>query len=210
MARARHVPPPPLGPLPQSPSDFDGQALPLVRLDRSWERMHACAYGAIYFNRKNTGRFNAPDEEYGVMYMGGDMACCFVETFGRLDTPAGTTVRSVSEMQLINMCISTIRSLRPLALVDLTGPGLRRIGADARLIAGDYRESQRWGLALWAHPNQPDGILYPARHDPSLQSVALFDRARDAVEAGASHALSTLNDADLAALLDRYNFSLRP
>ena len=144
------------------------------------------------------------------MYVGDSLACCFVETFGRLDTPAATTVRSVSEARLRDVCIAVIAPVRPLALVDLTGPGLRRIGADARLIAGDYSASQRWGLAIWAHPTQPDGMLYPARHDPSLQSVALFDRAWDAVAAGATHPLSALDDAELAVLLDRYTFSLRP
>lgn len=171
--------------------------------------MHSCVHGPIYFNAGNTARFNAPNGEYGTIYMGDSLACCFVETFGRLDTPTATTVRSVSEAQLRASCIAEIAPLRPFALVDLTGPGLRRIGADARLIAGDYSASQQWGLAIWAHPAQPDGIFYPARHDPSLHSVALFDRAQDAVTAGTSHPLSTLDDAELAALLDRYSFSLR-
>jgi len=184
--------------------------LPLIHLDRPWQRAPSCARDPIYFNPRNTARFNAPNGEYGTMYMGDSLACCFVETFGRLDTLAATTARSVSEAQLRDLCIARIASVRPLALVDLTGPGLRRIGADARLIAGDYGESQRWGLAIWAHPTQPDGLLYPARHDPSLQSVALFDRAGDAVIAGATHPLSTLDDAELAVLLDRYTFSLRP
>jgi len=184
--------------------------LPFIHLDRPWQRAHGCAHGPIYFNPRNTARFNAPNGEYGTMYVGDSLACCFVETFGRLDTPAATTVRSVSEARLRDVCIAVIAPVRPLALVDLTGPGLRRIGADARLIAGDYSASQRWGLAIWAHPTQPDGMLYPARHDPSLQSVALFDRAQDAVVAGATHPLSALDDAELAVLLDRYTFSLRP
>jgi len=186
VARARPAPPP-LGPLPPPPSDFETCLLPFIHLDRPWQRAHGCAHGPIYFNPRNTARFNAPNGEYGTMYVGDSLACCFVETFGRLDTPAATTVRSVSEARLRDVCIAVIAPVRPLALVDLTGPGLRRIGADARLIAGDYSASQRWGLAIWAHPTQPDGMLYPARHDPSLQSVALFDRARDAVVAGATH-----------------------
>ena len=209
MARARPAPPP-LGPLPPPPSDFDIYLLPVIHLDRPWQRVHGCAHGPIYFNRGNTARFNAPNGEYGTLYVGDSLACCFVETFGHLDTPAATTVRSVSEAQLRDACVTEVVPTRPLTLVDLTGPGLRRIEADARLIAGNYSESQRWSLAIWAHPTQPDGILYPARHDPSLQSVALFDRARDAVVAAATHPLSTLDDAELAVLLDRYNVSLRP
>jgi len=182
----------------------------MAHINHPWQRIHACTHGAIYFNRANTARFNAPGGEYGTMYMGVDIACCFVETFGRLDTPGTPTARSVSEAQLRAACLSEITAARPLALVDLTGPGLRRINADSRLFAGDHAEAQLWGRALWTHPSHVDGILFPARHDPSLRSVALFDRARDAVQEGPAHPLIALDDTILGVVLDRYNFSLRP
>ncbi len=144
------------------------------------------------------------------MYLGSELACCFVETFGRLDTGAGTTVRTVSQAQLLATCLSEIVPVRPLALVDLTGPGLRRLDADARLFAGNHAEARLWGRAFWVHPEQPDGLLFPARHDPSLLSVALFDRAQSAVQAGIPQSLGTLPLSLLGALLDRYDFSLRP
>jgi hypothetical protein len=62
-------------------------------------------------------------------------------------------------------------------LVDLSGPGLTSIGADARLSTGDYRVAQRWSRALWQHPQQPDGLLYISRHNPKLVCAAIFDRA---------------------------------
>jgi hypothetical protein len=182
----------------------------MVFLDRTWYRLHACAHGALFFNRQPVARFNAPAGEYGTMYMGSELACCFVETFGQLDTPAGTTVRSVSQAQLLAASLSEIVPLRPLALVDLIGPGLRRLDADARLFAGNHAEAQQWGRAFWSHPQQPDGLLFPARHDPSLLSVALFDRAQAAVQAGIPQSLGALSLAVLGALLDRYDFSLRP
>jgi len=144
------------------------------------------------------------------MYLGSEPACCFVETFGRLDTTAGTTVRMVSQAQLLVTCLSEIVPSRPLTLVDLTGPGLRRLDADARLFAGNHAEARLWGRALWSHPEQPDGLLFPARHDPSLLSVALFDRAQAAGRAGIPRSLGTLPFSVLGALLDRYDFSLRP
>ena len=144
------------------------------------------------------------------MYMGSDLACCFVETFGRLGTAADTTMRSVSQAQLLAACLSEITPTRPLVLVNLTGPGLRSLDADARLFAGDHAQAQLWGQAFWAHPEQPDGLLFPARHGPSLLSVALFDRAQAAVQAGSPRSLGSLPLPVLGALLDRYDFSLRP
>lgn len=191
-----------LGPLPPPPADLASRALPIEQISRTWYRIHSCAHDALYFN--------APAGEYGTMYLGGELACCFVETFGRLDTAAGTTVRSVSQAQLLEACLSEIIPMRPLALVDLTGPGLRRLDADARLCAGNHAESRLWGRAFWAHPAQPDGLLFPARHDPSLLSVALFDRAGSAVQAGTPRSLGSLPLATLGALLSRYDFSLRP
>jgi hypothetical protein len=201
---------PDLGPLPLPPADLAARSLPLTQLDRAWYRIHACVHGAIFFNRLPTARFNAPGGEYGTMYLGSELACCFVETFGRLDTAASTTVRSVSQAQLLATCLSEILPSRPLNLVDLTGSGLRRLDADARLFAGDHAVARLWGCALWAHPAQPDGLLFPSRHDPSLTSVALFDRAQTAVRIGAPRSLGTLPLAVLGALLDRYDFSLRP
>jgi hypothetical protein len=73
-------------------------------------------------------------------------------------------------------CLQTTRSLK---LVDLTGPGLSKIGADGRLCTGNHRLSQRWALALWQHSMQVDGIYYRARHDLSHNCAAIFDRAMD-------------------------------
>ena len=94
----------------------------------------------------------------------------------------------------------------------MTGPGLRRIDADARLFAGPHAVARLWGHALWAHPAGADGIIFPSRHDPSLVSLALFDRAQDAVQLDtpAPHSLGDLPLPVLGALLDRYDFSLRP
>ena len=40
--------------------------------------------------------------------------------------------------------------------------------------------AQRWSRALWEHPQQPDGIIYRSRHDPSKVCAALFDRCASA------------------------------
>jgi len=165
---------PPSGP----PGDLHARALHLRTTDQTWVRLHRCRAPAKHFGKARRHRFDAPNGEFGVLYAGQDEACAFIEVFGDpLD------VRILSLRILEQYCVAEVRAARPLRLVDLTGPGLRQLGADARLIGGtDYEYSQRWALGLWGHPDQPDGILYRARHDPSLRAVAVLDRAGAASE----------------------------
>jgi hypothetical protein len=101
-----------------------------------------------------------------------------------------------------------VRTGRPLDLVDLTAQGLSQLTADDRLTSGDdYGLSQRWAQALWAHPDQPDGLVYRARHDPSKEAVAIFDRASPTLRLRRLRRI--LDDqAHLAQILDRYGFAL--
>src|SRR5581483_10771825 len=74
-------------------------------------------------------------------------------------------------------CLSRLTTAQPLKLVDLTGSGLARLGADERLCAGDdHALCGRWALALYHHPLRPDGLYFRARHDPARFSLALFSR----------------------------------
>jgi RES domain len=196
------------GPLFPPPPGFASLRLPLLHTDRSWQRIHACGHGAIYFGRSGETRFRSPNGEYGILYVGSDIHCSFVETFGRLGSTEETDLRVVDMAALMTRCVSEITVARPLQLVDLSGPGLRRIGADARLCASDHAIARVWAHAIWAHPGQPDGLLYPARHDPSRQSAALFDRAADAMQAGTPCRLIDLEPSLLGSILDTYGFSL--
>jgi hypothetical protein len=83
------------------------------------------------------------------------------------------------------------------------------MGGDARVTSGDYHVAQRWSLALWQHPQQPDVLYWRSRFDDSRHCVALFDRARDALD---PELLGTWNAIDreplLASILDEYDFGL--
>jgi hypothetical protein len=159
----------------------------------------------LFFDRSRASRFNAPGREFGVVYVGDGPACAFIETF---DRSAGERV--VTRAALAQRGIVSVAPTRPLRLADLTGPGLARLGADARLSAGeDYALAQRWSHAIWQHPAQPDGIVYRSRHDPSLTCAALYDRVAPAVQVTTD---IPLTDAAwvtvLASLLERYSFGL--
>jgi hypothetical protein len=140
-----------------------------------------------------------------VLYAGATEACAFIETFGEpLDIPF------VTRAQIDASKLSEIEIVKPLRLVNLAGADLRRVGADARLFAAHHSVAQRWSRALNEHPALPDGIRYPARHNPEEFAVAQFDRARRSVRAlVASETLgATSQRARLARLLDRYGLGL--
>jgi RES domain-containing protein len=171
-------------------------------------RIHSASHGAIFFGRKLTpgdNRFDAPAGEFGVLYVGRDAHCAFVETFLH-----ATGVRFVTTAELSRRTLSVVEARRPLRLVDLRGRGLARMGADGALTAGtDYALTQKWSKAIHDHPRQPDGILYRARHDPSRSAAAIFERVQPELR---THGVGKLSDAArtnlLADILDTYEVGL--
>ncbi len=168
-----------------------------------WIRIYDCNRRILFFGRTRENRFDAPNNEYGTLYVGQDEACAFVEVFGD-----PLNLRLVSIRDLRNRCYGRISAKRSLKLVDLTGRGLRQIGADTRLTSGDdYDLSRRWALRIWSNQTQPDGIMYSTRHDPSKSAVAIFDRMKGAIK-GTRIGKVTDDETLLAQILDAYGFAL--
>lgn len=197
------------GPLSNPPPNLSAYDLPLANIGGEWFRLHWCAYEPIYFGRSGKTRFDAPDGEYGILYLARDVHGAFIEVFGesRQASDMYPGVNVLETALLTKRCVCRISADRPLNLVDLSGPGLAVIGADERLCADEHAVARRWARALWAHPSQPDGLYYRARHDPSRHSVALYDRAADAIHASPQGTLLD-NPVLLAQILHEYRFSL--
>jgi hypothetical protein len=199
---------------PEPPDSLDAWELPLVEVAPPWYRCHRTAREAIFFNTGRIGRFNAPDGEYGVLYLGRDPFCAFIETFGQAMRRDDRGLSVIGEYDLAERCLCCIDvkpGRGPFRLVDLTGAGLARIGADNRLntTTTDRGLPQRWALALWRHPQRPDGLLYRVGHDPDRSGIALFDRVGDILIA--HHADNVLARPDaLFPILSHYGFSLNP
>lgn len=195
--------PPDLGRLGDPPGDFASLALPL----RQWQvplfRIHRKTHAALYFGVTGTNRFDDPARRFGVVYASASFRGAFAETV------VATGVRSITAQALADRVYSQLVPVRALRLVDLTGPGLLQIGSDARLASGDYHVAQRWSRALYTHPSVVDGLCYPARRDPSCTSVALFDRAADALDpSGAVGLLSRAAARIVGDALDTYDLAL--
>jgi len=141
-------------------------------------RHHQSAYDPIYFGMSGDFRFDDPDcpagASFGVLYAGEDPHCCFIESCGSM-----TGVPAVSGAYLDAREIARLELTEELRFIDLVSSGgLTHVGADARLVTGSYKVAQRWSAALRLHPSSPDGIRYPARHDPIRVAYAIFSRPR--------------------------------
>lgn len=198
------------GPPPLPPGDLTARRLPVHTLEPGVElhRIHRTRLEALYFGRPTDParrqRWDAPDAGYGVCYLAEEAHIAFAETLLR-----DLRLASVHLDDLAVRALNRIKVVAPLRLVELNGPFLRRVGADASVVHARYEITQAWSAALYAHPERPDGIRYRARHDDSGLSVALFDRAAQAVRAGTSLPLSDPSLApELARWLDRYQVGL--
>jgi hypothetical protein len=194
---------------PEPPKAFDSVKL-LVRTfpaSRRWFRIHRAIHDPLYFGRARGSRFDAPAGEFGVLYVGADAHCAFIESFGH-----ATGTLSVSEAELRARTLSVVRASRELRLVDLRGEGLARMGADAELTSGyDDGLAQRWAGALHAHRRRPDGIVYRARHDPQRSCAALFERVAPWLTATRTGSLLDAKNVPLLGrILDTYRFALVP
>jgi hypothetical protein len=197
----------------EPPHNFNELSLPLVPLNHvqvRWVRMYSCEHASsLYWGHKALYRFDDPAGTYGVLYLGSDVCCAFVETFGDSQGQDGAIEIGASELD--RKCLSYVILPGDLRVVDLTGSGLANIGADARVTCGTpYHIPQIWSRALYEHPSEPDGIYYRSRHDPSRTSLALFDRVRrDSISEERRGPLTDArNTQDLATMLCAYRIAI--
>lgn len=192
-----------IGALSPPPASLAYQDLPILAYRDTLVRIHRIDLNPAFWGKTGQNRFDAPAGEFGVLYTATDRHAAFIETYGdALD-------RTVTSSSLSVRGWARVEPTRDLRLVDLSGPGLVRIGADERLCSGEHNVAQDWSLALWQHRASADGLYYRARHDPSRMSVALFDRAATAVTvAQDGRLMDARNKAVLAAVLESYQFAL--
>lgn len=194
---------------PEPPADLADRKPLLFDLRRGVKlfRIYRSSRAPMHFSRTAESRFDSPNKAFGVLYLGMDEYCSFIETFGQT-----TGIRSVSRMQLEARRLAEFEAMRSLKLIDLcSSGGLTRIGADAGLLSGPHAVAQRWSDALRKHPAKPDGILYPARHDPARRACAIFDCPSSVFRIRQRGSLLDLrNIAVLQSILNRYDFGLTP
>ena len=160
-------------------------------------RHHLAAKKPIYFGTSGTNRFDDPacpaGHAFGVLYLGEDPHCCFIESCGLT-----TGVPAVSGAYLSARAMATVELAETLRFIDLfTTAGLTRIGADGRLFTGSYKIAQQWSAALRSHPLKPDGIRYPSRHDHTRVAYAIFSRPVSSFKVGSLGSLMAPSNGSL-------------
>jgi hypothetical protein len=169
-----------------------------------WYRSHRLGNSPIYFGKVRTHRWDSPDGDFGVLYLGGDEYSAFMESIGR----GALKTRFIPSSQLKATALAKIRFTTPLRFIDMvTSGGLTRLGTESSLASGSgYKNSQRWSRALREHPSKPDGIYYRSRHDPARTACALFDHCAHSVVVAEALGAWADQPALLGEILDHYAF----
>lgn len=201
--------------VPLPPPDFHLRRLPARVLDLlSTEvmRIHRSVYSPIFYNRRSTSttifRFDAPNDEYGVLYASESFSACMAETVIRdkfVNQPMPTLLTE-PELAIRSVSILGQDAPRLLRLIDFTKP-LVTLGFTGQVVSDpDYHASNRWSKAVFDHPGNFDGIYFLSRY-ANQPSIAIFDRC-PLIQHGP--AVPLLSSPHLGPFLDEYDIILTP
>lgn len=124
----------------------------------------------------SSSRFSDPDGRFAVLYAAASVRCSLWETVVR-DRLARRERRVLPRSDIQDRIVVWLRSIGPLALVDLRGDGPVRIGAPTA-VTHDANHAAGRALASATYEALPDadGFLYSSRFTRD-HCVAVFDRA---------------------------------
>lgn len=148
-------------------------------------------------------RFDAPNDEYGVLYASPEFDVCMAETLIRNRFESGQLLLDQADITSRSISTLGLSSRTDLTLVDLTMP-LFPLGGNAAIASvSDYTAPNGWSKAFYDHPAEYDGLYFYSRYS-NMPSVALFDRVDVTVEA----TTPLLSDHRLSDFLDRYDIGV--
>lgn len=109
--------------------------------------------------------------------MGESLEVCFLEAILRDKKNGQLGDLPVAYSELTERVSADIELREPLALVDLRGNNLIKMGVPTDAVrASSHKLGQRWSLAFWSHDESPDGLIYPSRLNEET-NIALYHRA---------------------------------
>jgi hypothetical protein len=200
---------------PIPPADFKDRKIPIKELDLRIApllRIHRAENDPVFFNRPNeTGtryRFDAPDDEFGVLYAAQSFDVCFAETVIRGRFEEGALPLMIAESELTSRCISSLVTTggKKLVLADMTKM-LLHVGIDTRISTTiDYRGPSLWSAEIYKHGKNFDGIYFLSRSGAG-PAVAVFSRIT-LQTVGPSTSL--VEWPALPDFLDRYEIGVSP
>ena len=185
-------------------ADFASRPLALTTVPAGsvWRRIYETRYRDPLGYGLGLNRFSDPTgKAFGLVYLGASARVAFVETVLRDRADGRGADCIVEEAEILKRSMATLTPASELRLVDLTGVGGVRLGVPSDVVgARNQTLAQQWSAAFYAHPDQPDGILYPSRLIED-RCIALYDRAVPKLTATTSPRLIDCG-AELAVILD--------
>jgi hypothetical protein len=176
-------------------------------------RIHWKTRDPIYFNRRSTSstiyRFDAPGDEFGVLYASPSFDACMAETLmrGRFHGVDAGAPHIIEERAILERCVATIelRTHRVLRLADLTQP-LWQFGFDTQVLSTpNYVGPNQWSAAFHDNASSVDGLYFRSRF-ANAASVALFSDRIDVIQPAKSIPLADY--PGLADFLDRFDIEI--
>jgi hypothetical protein len=201
---------------PLPPDGFQTAPIPVISIDVEMTpllRIHWKTRDPIYFNRRSTSstiyRFDAPNNEYGVLYASPSFDACMAETLmrGRFRGINAGAPRLIEERAILERSVATVepQTGRVLQLADLTQP-LWHLGFDTQVLSTPhYAGPNRWSAAFHENVSLVDG-LYSRSRFGNAASVALFSDRINMVHRAKS--IPLINYPGLADFLDRFDIGI--
>jgi hypothetical protein len=146
-------------------------------------RVSRHASGEPYFGRSRGNRFDDPTwkraDRFGTCYLGLDLTVALAESLLHdVEPEEGRFAVALSEIEGRYVHRFYGPALR---LANLTGTALFVLGGNGELSGTtDYKLTQRWSRAVFAHPDKVDGFLYMSRRVNDSLAVVLFERDKSA------------------------------
>jgi hypothetical protein len=201
---------------PLPPPGFRTARIPVREIDLSVTpllRIHWRHRAPVYYNRRSSSstvfRFDAPNDEYGVLYAASSFEACMAETLmrGRFRGVDAGMPRVIDEKAITDRCVAVLemKDTRLVRLADLTQP-LWQFGFNTQVLSTpNYFAPNRWSAALHDNEASVDGIYFHSRFANSV-SVALFSDRASLVPQGTSVPL--VDHPALPAFLDRFEIGI--
>jgi hypothetical protein len=197
-------------PCPLPPTDLASRQIPTCTINTKTTtllRIHQTVRESVFFTRRGLNdavyRFDAPDDEYGVLYVSEFFDVCMAETVIRNRFNLANPVLSKSFIESRSIATLNVPDQDKLTLVDLRAP-LWPIGGSLEISStSDYAGPNAWSEAFHDLPADYDGICFPSRYSNEA-SIVLFDR----VNVMQQSTQTLVSDVRLVPFLTKYGVRL--
>lgn len=144
----------------------------------------------LHFGRDGNNRYDAPNRDYGVLYLGRDLPTALMESVFHKHKWNEDAQRHIAWDDVLSRLVRGVGVLKELELADFTAHGVMagQFGLNLeQLVSRDYTHTQlasgRTHAAVGGDGRLLfDGILYPSRNNYPGTSIALFERAHAKVK----------------------------